>query len=81
MCLQNKAGSLLWCRLQNYCDPSLNPSADAAFVQQGRSFFCSNLDSNTGLPTGNEFNWAVMHMLMVENDFIRQVCAPIHKKC
>lgn len=57
---------MLRCRLQKYCDTSSGDAED--FELQGRSFFCSNLDSQTGLPTGNEFNWAVLHMLMIKND-------------
>jgi hypothetical protein len=32
--------------------------------------FCSNLDPNTSLPTGYDFNWAVMHMLLIHNDAV-----------
>ena len=38
------------------------------FEQQGRSEFCSEVDGGTGLPTGNNFNWAVLHMLLAKNE-------------
>ena len=60
------------CRLRNYCDSdSADQATREAFEVQGRSFFCSDLDSDTGLPTGNDFNWAVMHMLMVRNEGVQ----------
>ena len=56
-------------RLRNYCDS--DPADDEArevFEQQGRSEFCSEVDGGTGLPTGNNFNWAVLHMLLAKNE-------------
>lgn len=60
------------CRIRDYCDPK-TPEDQAAFENEARSEFCGNLpdfdrpEDTRGIPTGNNFNWAVLHILMVRN--------------
>jgi hypothetical protein len=53
--------------LREFCDfDGLSAEGKAEYLKDRRGRFCQNKNAETGLPVGNDFNWAAFYFVNKE---------------